>query len=132
MSEKSMCERIIELAAGPNGFSTGELSGHSVACVYERCRELVQQGKLFRAAAKTKSMRYFTTVEAALNYDRQRMVNVGAKHMSSRAAWAKDAKVVFNSKTKVTICPSHAPRFQYVSLPFVHSAIQSGRVLGES
>lgn len=51
--------------------------------------------------------------------------------MGGKATFAKDAKTVMTADTKVTICPSHPPRFAAIDLPGVMTANQRGRVVSE-
>lgn len=48
--------------------------------------------------------------------------------VATKATWAKDAKTVITSETKITICPPYKPRFEAIALPGVVASNQRGRV----
>lgn len=127
MSTKTVSDQILALASRPEGVSTGQAAGIPRKAAQARCYELLAAGKLFRAGT-SRGYRYFTDPEAAKAYDSKPSTLPTLPLPKLNAGFAKDAKVVITSDTKVTICPTPAPRFEARALPGVIGANQRGRV----
>lgn len=130
MSSAQTTNRLIELASKPSGVHCSEVTWLMSADASARLCALVTRGVLHRGGTARGHIRYFKSEVDAKKYAKSQAskpANVTI-HPLTKAAWAKNAQVVMNSKTKVTICPGYTPRFEAVTVPFIHTANQSGRV----
>jgi hypothetical protein len=127
---------ILELAARPEGVGVADFPGMDVSDASGRMCAMVTKGLLYRGAKGTRNTRYFSDPAAAeasvkaqtLAEKKRPLATLGPL---SKANFAKTAETVITDKTKVTICPGYKPRYEAHTLPFVHTACQSGRVVAE-
>lgn len=132
MNPKTTAAQILALASRPEGISSRCIPGLSSEDLSARCCALVRSGRLFRGGLGRGHVRYFTDPEAAKAYGAKQQPKLPARPLpQGNAAWAKDAKVVITSDTKVTICPGYKPRFEAIALPGVVASNQRGRVASE-
>lgn len=127
----TIVEQIMQLAARPCGVCSTDIPGMKPDYLLSRCAELVRNGRLFKSGNTQGKRRYFVNLSAAQAYDAEQMkqTNATIAKMGSRANWSKNAKVVINKDTKITICPPWQPRFQAIDMPHIHTANQRGRVM---
>lgn len=130
---KTTSAQILALASRPEGISSRCIPGLSSEDLSARCCALVRSGRLFRGGLGRGHIRYFTDEEAAKVYGAKQQPKLPARPLpQGKAAWAKDAKVVITSNTKITTCPGYKPRFEAIALPGVMTSNQRGRVVSES
>ncbi len=127
-------DKILALAARPEGIKSCDIPGMTMADVSTLCCTFVNRGLLYRAGAGRGKVRYFSTAKAALEFDAA-TIKAGVKtspNPHSRATFSKNAETVFPPGYKVTPCPSYKPRFEAVELPFVFAGNSRGRVASEA
>lgn len=120
---------LVVLAGRPEGVTSKCLP--DVPDLSSRLSAAMRDGKIFRGGTGRGRVRYFATPEAAKAYSDNLQPVVQAPPASLKMTFAKDAKTVITADTKVTICPSHPPRFAAIDLPGVMTANQRGRVASE-
>lgn len=126
---QTVSAQILELASRPEGISSRCMQGMATEDLSARCCWMVKEGRLYRGGLGRGHVRYFTDEAAAKAYGAKQQPTLPTRPLPKlNAGFAKDAKVVITSDTKVTICPSYKPRFEARDLPGVMGANQRGRV----
>lgn len=124
---------ILQLAGEVTGAHSSheELAKYSPAHVNAVAAWMVRQGELIKVKVSHKHVRYFTDPKVAAVYEKKIAQRKAAKQRKKTAAVNFGAPVggaVITEHTKITICPSHPPRFQEVVIPGLYGGLQRGRV----
>lgn len=122
---------IQQKAATPQGFSIADGEAAGLTNGPKVTSMMVAKGQLFKARVQTMTLiiRYFTTAEAKREFEaryegaimasKTRPVRVVATPKPHRTA-----QIVYPEGYKFTRCPTPAPRFQAINLPFQHGQMK--------
>jgi len=99
-------QTILTLAARPEGLQTRDIQGHEPKDIHRRVHRLCESGHLYRAKVGHRSVWYFSTLQAAEQFEaRHRPVHAPTVNIKTHAGWDRDAPMVITPATKYTVCP---------------------------
>lgn len=116
------------LSARPAGAHSSDpmLARWTTKQIASQATKLSALGEVFTAKLSHREARYFASTEGrdafiASHSPRPRRWRAGLMwKVAGRAPWADSDEPIITAATKITICPSHAPRYSAFEPSFIH------------
>lgn len=104
---------LLEMAQRPGGFGTAELTEFDATRVGAVASAMVVKGLLYRAKMGHKSVRFFSTMEAAVEWEKghMRRSKHTLAHRPTKAPWPKDAPATYPTN------PDGSPAYKVTTAP---------------